>query len=221
MKITKLHINKYGPIQNDLRLAFSKALDMPWVAWGEVFRLFAYPYIRALFALHGIRCGKGWRVWGMPVIQRYRGSQITLGDGLWLRSWRRSNPVLPHNPVVLATRSSSAKIWVGVDVGLTGTILVANEQIHLGDRVLIGSNSIIVDTDFHPLNPLARCSTINSGLSLPVEIEDDVFIGMNCLILKGVRIGRGSVVGAGSVVTREIPRGVVAAGNPARVLRNI
>lgn len=194
---------------------------MPWVVWGEVFRLVAYPYIRALFTLQGIRWGRCWRIWGMPVIQRHRGSQITLGDRLWLRSWRKSNPVLPHSPVVLATRSSTAKISVGDDVGLTGTVLVATDQILLGDRVLIGSNTIIVDTDFHARDPMARCSTIDSGSSLPVEIGDDVFVGMNCLILKGVRIGKGSVVGAGSVVAREIPPGVIAAGNPARVVGQI
>ena len=59
------------------------------------------------------------------------------------------------------------------------------------------------------------------GAMAPGVIEDDVFIGMNCLILKGVVIGRGSVVGAGSVVTGNIPPGVMGAGNPARVIRAV
>jgi len=55
----------------------------------------------------------------------------------------------------------------------------------------------------------------------PVVIEDDVFIGMNCLVLKGVTLGRGCVVGAGSVVTRDVPPGMVAAGNPAKVIGEV
>ncbi|HAV78803.1 MAG TPA: hypothetical protein DCX53_15745, partial [Anaerolineae bacterium] len=66
----------------------------------------------------------------------------------------------------------------------------------------------------------ARRMDLESSKSAPVTIEDDVFIGMNCLILKGVIIGRGSVVGGGSVVTKDVPANVVVAGNPARVIGN-
>jgi galactoside O-acetyltransferase len=60
-----------------------------------------------------------------------------------------------------------------------------------------------------------------AGKHAPVIIEDDVFVGMHSLILKGVTIGRGSVVGAGSVVSRDVPPGVIVAGNPAQVIRPI
>jgi acetyltransferase-like isoleucine patch superfamily enzyme len=59
------------------------------------------------------------------------------------------------------------------------------------------------------------------SLNKPVIIEDDVFIGVNSMVLKGVRIGAGSLIGAGSVVTKDIPPGVIAAGVPAKVIRVI
>jgi acetyltransferase-like isoleucine patch superfamily enzyme len=80
---------------------------------------------------------------------------------------------------------------------------------------------VVVDTDFHPLDPLERKGRPQNAKTAPVLIEDDVFIGMNCLILKGVTLGKGCVIGAGSVVTRTVPSMSIAAGNPARVVGGI
>lgn len=200
---------------------FRLALDAPWAALNEVRRILAQPFYRLLFAILGVPWGKGWRIHGMPIIQRYRGSQILLGDGLALRSWRTSNPLCPSHPVVLATRARGAVIRLGRDVAITGATLVAAERIDLGDRVSLGANVVVVDTDFHPLDPVARAEQREGGRHAPVVIEDDAFIGMNTIVLKGVRIGARSVVGAGSVVTSDIPPDVIAAGNPARVIRSL
>nr|WP_272505012.1 DapH/DapD/GlmU-related protein [Salinibacter ruber] len=62
---------------------------------------------------------------------------------------------------------------------------------------------------------------INAGAAAPIVIENDVFVGMEALILKGVTIGEGAVVGAGSVVTQDVPRRAVVAGNPATVVREL
>lgn len=81
---------------------------------------------------------------------------------------------------------------------------------------------MITDTDFHPLAPEGR--RYRSELEAqaePVEIGDDVFVGARAIILRGVTVGEGSVVGAGSVVTRDIPAYSVCAGNPARVIRSL
>jgi acetyltransferase-like isoleucine patch superfamily enzyme len=104
---------------------------------------------------------------------------------------------------------------------MTGGSLCAAQRILIGDDVAVGANTVITDTDFHPLSYAARHSDPADGAVLPVTIEDDVFIGMNCLILKGVTIGQGSVVGAGSVVTREVPPHSIVAGNPARLVREL
>jgi acetyltransferase-like isoleucine patch superfamily enzyme len=78
-----------------------------------------------------------------------------------------------------------------------------------------------MDTDFHPLEAQARRSDSEPAKTAPVTIEDDVFIGMNCLILKGVTLGRGSVIGAGSVVTKDVPPHTMVAGNPVRFIGDV
>ena len=193
--------------------------DMPWLAKNEMRRWLAWPWIRMAFLWHGVPWGQGWRIFGSPIIQRHRGSTIALGDGLTLRSWKRSNPLAPTQPVVLATRSASSSVHIGDNCGLTGSVIVAEDHISVGDRVLIGANVTITDTDFHPLDPQERQEDINAGRSAPIAIGDDVFIGMNSLILKGVAIGNGSVVGAGSVITQDVPAHTIVAGNPASVIR--
>lgn len=214
------HLAEDGDFESDQsRQSLAQALNMPWRARLELKRLLALPYIRLLFKAHGITWGRGWQVFGMPIIQRYRGSRIIIGNEVDLRSWPTSNPLAPNHPVVLATRAGGAVIHIGNRCGLTGTMLVAADRIEIGDRVLLGANATIVDTDFHPLPPAERQRHPQAGTHQPVLIEDDVFVGMNSLILKGVTIGRGSVIGAGSVVTQSIPANVIAAGNPARVIR--
>jgi acetyltransferase-like isoleucine patch superfamily enzyme len=196
-----------------------EAFEAPWKASNELRRLSSVPGIRLAFAAHGVRWGKRWRIFGLPRFQLHRGSTLELGDGLQLRSWPASNPLTPVHAVVFATRSANAVIRVGSDCGFTGVTLVAAERIEIGDRVLVGANATIVDTDFHPLDPVQRRADINAGKAAPVIIEDDVFIGMNALILKGVRLGAGCVVGAGSVVSRDVAPGTTVAGNPATLVR--
>lgn len=194
------------------------ALATPWKVGNELRRISAVPWVRLAFLAHGVRWGRRWRIFGMPTLQLHRGSTLRLGDGLELRSWPSSNPLAPNHPVVFATRSADAIIRVGDDCGLTGATLVAAQRIELGRGVLVGANATIVDTDFHPLDPARRRANIDAGASAAVYIEDDVFIGMNAIILKGVRLGAGCVVGAGSVVTNDVAPGAVVAGNPAQVI---
>src|SRR5665648_79690 len=96
---------------------FPIAIDMPWVAFNEMLRIFFMPWIRFLFFLHGMHWGQGWAIYGMPVIQRFRGSAIEIGDRVSLRSWKTANPVALSHSTVLATRSRNAVIRIGDDVG--------------------------------------------------------------------------------------------------------
>ena len=91
-------------------------------------------------------------------------------------------------------------------------------RVEIGNDVLIGPN-VGIYTAGHPVDPGLRQECLE--FALPITIEDGVWIGGHVAVAPGVRIGRNSVIGAGSVVTRDIPPGVVAAGNPCRVLRPI
>jgi len=105
--------------------------------------------------------------------------------------------------------------------------IVATEKISIGNRVFIAAGVTIVDSDFHPIAPAARLAdTIALSpignydrrpkiSSKPVIIEDDVWIGFNATLLKGVRVGAGSVIMPGSVVTQDVPPHSTVMGNPA------
>jgi maltose O-acetyltransferase len=90
--------------------------------------------------------------------------------------------------------------------------------VTIGDRVQIASAVQLLAAD-HPLDAVERASGREFGR--PITIEEDVWLGGGAIVCPGVTIGRASVIGAGSVVTKDIPAGVVAAGNPCRVLREI
>ncbi|WP_407674469.1 DapH/DapD/GlmU-related protein [Parvivirga hydrogeniphila] len=104
---------------------------------------------------------------------------------------------------------------------MSGATIVCRQSIRIGNRVLVGANVTITDTDSHAVDRIPRRYLREGVRSAPVVIGDDVFIGGNSIVLKGSTIGDGSVIGAGSVVTGSIPAGVLAAGNPARVLRQL
>ncbi len=198
------------------RESLRQARLMPWKAGNELRRLLLLPCAR--WALRGVQVGGGWRCYGLPIIQRHRQSEIRIGWRMSLRSSARSNPLGPNHPVIISTRRVGARLTIGDDFGMTGGSLVCDERICIGDRVWVGANTVIADTDFHPLDPQRRKAAPLDAKTAPIHIADDVFIGMNTLILKGVTIGEGAVVGAGSIVRRDVPAGAIVAGNPAVVV---
>lgn len=97
-------------------------------------------------------------------------------------------------------------------------VIVDDIDVYIGEHVMIAPNVTITPTG-HPVDPEIRKP--GTQFSIPVRIGNDVWIGSNVVILPGVNIGDNSVIGAGSVVTHDIPENVVAVGNPCRVLRKI
>lgn len=164
----------------------------------------------------GVTLGPGCSFAGHPIIWLAAGATINLGAGVRVLSRPDSNPAgLPH-PTMLAAIGPGSSITIGAGTGISGASLVAATRITIGRNVLVGAGACIWDTDFHPVDPLARLEHQTRGArATPVRIEDDVFIGARALILKGVTIGRGAVVGAGAVVTKDVGACQIVAGNPA------
>ena len=186
-----------------------------WELWGTslagvIMRLKAWYW--------GVEFGRHCRFFGPALLGRAENSTVTVGKGCIFRSGFKSNRIGIDRPCSLSTLLPGASLKIGDSCGFSGTVIAAAESIILGDRVMCGSNTTITDTDWHGLHPSKRRMP---GRTAPVVLEDDVFIGLGSLVLKGVTIGHGTFVAAGSVVTRSLPPMVVAAGNPARVIRQL
>jgi acetyltransferase-like isoleucine patch superfamily enzyme len=132
------------------------------------------------------------------------------------------SPLFFSTYAYLEARNSTAQIRIGDGTWLNnGFIAIAEHtSITIGQRVQVGTSVEIYDSDFHGIHVDDRMRSI-AEWARPVVIEDDVFLGSNVRVLKGVTIGRGSVIANSSVVTKDIPPSVVAGGNPARVIRAI
>jgi acetyltransferase-like isoleucine patch superfamily enzyme len=167
----------------------------------------------------GLQTGRHCRFVGLPLVKIAPGAQIRLGNAVLLNSRQESNSAgLPH-PCILAANLPQSFIAIGDGCGVSGSSISAKSHITIGNKVLVGAGACIWDNDFHPLDAARRSENPTAGiLAAPIVIEDEVFIGARALILKGVRIGRGAVIGAGAVVTRDVGAGDIVAGNPARVV---
>ena len=130
-----------------------------------------------------------------------------VGDDLTIRS-RKFN-------MVEISCARGGRLSFGNNVFLNqGVRIACSQEVSIGDNALIGDETVILDNDYHGVaNSPAKAA--------PVRIESDVWLGTRVIVLRGVTIGRGSVVGAGAVVTRSIPPFVFAAGVPAQVIKSL
>lgn len=111
---------------------------------------------------------------------------------------------------------------IGDNSGLNGVMIYCSNSIEIGKYVNIGGSCRISDSNHHPLNYISRRENRYDEIkSSPIKIEDDVFIGANCIIGKGVTIGARSIISAGSVVIKDIPSDVIAGGNPCKVIKSL
>ncbi len=185
------------------------ALREPRAALDLAFALLRGRWVVFRSRRRGVRItvGRNFRCHGKLVIAG-KGT-VTIGDDVVVR----------HNlrHVYLGSGSSDYVIEIGDRVWLHGTSISCRERVEVGDRSLVGRVEI-VDHEFHDPRDLERTQEIRSR---PVILGADTWIGNDCLILKGVEIGRYSVVGARTVVRRSLPEKVVAIGNPAQVVKHL
>lgn len=162
-----------------------------------------------------IKIGKGAIFYGRTHFRRQNNSLISIGTNCTFRSAKNSNWIGINRPCMISTQGhENASIQIGDNCGFSGTVIGAFKSINLGNNVRCGANTLITDSDWHLDDP-------RSGPPKEVYIDDDVWLGVNSVVLKGVRIGKNSIIGANSVVTTSIPDNVIAAGNPCKVIRDL
>jgi len=164
-----------------------------------------YIYLNCLY--WKVNIGRGCCFWGKMNFRRAPGSSITIGNNCIFRSAIWSNLVGLNRQCMISTLNSNAKITIGDGSGMSGTVISSAECIEIGSKVFCGANVTITDTDWH------------ENKSAPVIIGSNVWLGINVVVLKGVTIGNNTVVAANSVVTKDIPANVIAAGQPAKVVK--
>lgn len=156
----------------------------------------------------------------MQKLLRMPNGTIQIGSHFKCNNKVKSNSIGLIQPCVFNINTPGSRIVIGDNVGISGSTICAAKSVTIGDNVLIGSGCLITDTDAHPIDWRDRRENQNEQtLCAPIVIGNDVFIGARCIILKGVTIGDRAVIGAGSVVSKDVPEDCVVAGNPARVVK--
>lgn len=181
-------------------------------------RLFC-TYSRVWMRLYGCTVPSSCRIFATPHMMRMEGRAI-LGERVMLNSLGYLYRLGQEFRMVLATGKHGV-IEIGDDCGFNGTAIYAEKSVKIGKRVMIGGGSRIMDIDCHPVDAIPRRYAAETNPARPIVIEDDAWLGAEVFVMPGVTIGKGSVIAARSVVTKDIPPMVVAAGIPAKVVREL
>lgn len=182
-------------------------LSRPWNAWK--------------FRIQGAHLGPGARLEGKITLRLAGGAVFEAGARLHVTGGFSANRI-GRSQATCISAGENGRISIGEGAGISASCIWAMERIEIGNHVNIGADCILMDHDAHSLDAMDRRDPGRDKahtVSAPVVIGDDVLLGARCIVLKGVTIGAGSIVGAGSVVTGDIPAGEIWAGNPARFIR--
>lgn len=189
------------------------------------FRKFRYYYYllfnRLSFQISGAKIGRHFKVHNKFYLFIGKNAELIIGDNFLFTSGESYN-ALARNIRGCIMLSNGARLIIGNNVGISSASIRVHKSITIGNNVKIGGDCILLDSDGHSLNYLdRRVDDIDQAnkVDKDIVIEDDVLIGTRCIILKGVHIGARSVIGSGSVVTKDIPADCIAAGNPCKVIK--
>ena len=173
---------------------------------------FSSLYMKVKASIIGAKIGNNCIFIGISTIYRFQKSKIIIGNNCTFNSSSFLNFRGLNHKCIIQTGETYALIKIGNNCGFSGTSIVCNNRIEIGNNVICGANTAIGDRDGHS-------DRYHSLKKTEIKIGDDVWLGMNVLILKGVTIGDNTIIGAGSIVTKDIPANCIAAGNPCKVIR--
>lgn len=200
----------------DFYLNLKKAINM------YIYIIFT-PLNKLSFKLNKVKYGKGLKVRGIVHIFRHSSkSIINIGCNTTINSARWATRIGCGDRSIIQMMGNG-RLTIGDNCGFSNVAISCAASINIGNNILIGSGSKIFDTDFHSVIAHSKNNKVtrDNPSAKPITIEDNVFIGAMVLILKGVQIGANSVVGAGSVVTKDIPANEIWAGNPAKFVKKL
>ncbi len=197
--------------------------------WPKLKNGFYTYYNRLWFSVIGVRHGRRMVV-NNQVYIKGKGS-IEIGDDFTFYSGDNMNPICRNVKGSLYVPYPESKIVIGDRVGISSSCLWAQNSITIGNDVNIGADCLIMDNDAHPHDFMKRRNSYREEVgeeiyrqsipSAPIVIEDDVWIGARCIIMKGVHIGARAIIAAGSIVTHDVPADTIAAGSPAICQRSV
>jgi acetyltransferase-like isoleucine patch superfamily enzyme len=162
----------------------------------------------------GVKVGRGAQFYGKCHFKRFPKSTIQIGNDCEFLSAPNANLIGIDRPCMISTLTEEATLQIGNNCGFSGTVIGAFTTIKIGDNVRCGANTLITDSDWHP-------GDSRVGPAKPVTIGNNVWLGINVIVLKGVEIGDNSVIGANSLVTKNIPANVIAAGSPCKEIAKL
>lgn len=167
-----------------------------------------------------VQFGRAVRLKGRPLFAMAPTARVRIGNDVVFTSDPTANLVGLSRPCSVAVLEG-AELTIGDGCGFSGVAICCAKGIHIGRNLTCGGNVSIWDTDFHPIEAEARRKNIRDAIkSRPIFIGDDVFIGANAILLKGITIGDRAVIAAGSVVAKDIPADEIWGGNPVRLIRS-
>jgi len=156
---------------------------------------------------HATFLGEKVRLWGKPSVQNW--GRLVIKDRVRLVSTVAT--------LELVVEDGALEIGEGTFINY-GCSIGATELVRIGANCSIGTYAILMDNDYHRLEPERRYERPESA---PIILQDNVWLGARVIVLRGVTIGAGSAIGAGSVVTHDIPPRSLAVGVPAKVIRQL
>ncbi len=159
----------------------------------------------------GIKYGKGCSFRGNMIFFKASGSFIKIGRDCSFNSNSRFNFRGMNHKCIIQT-APNGKILIGDHCGFSGVSIVSSVGVTIGNDVMCGTNVMIGDRNDHE-------NRFPEWQPKPIIIGNNVWIGMNSIIMRGVTIGDNTIIGAGSLVTKDIPANVIAVGNPCREIK--
>lgn len=172
-----------------------------------------YAVKAVMYRMKGVKIGKRSFISGFPYIRIIKGARIILGNDVTLHSKKRYNPLMTHK-MTLAAVTPEACIEFADNSGASGCTIICANRVSIGRYTILGAGCTLYDCKEHEYSPVTGWFSCRKKTGAPIVIGSRCYIGMNCIILKGVTIGDNCVISAGTIIKEDVPPGHLAQGNP-------